>query len=309
MTNYKIINLIFFLLFLVQINNSFSFFDDHRAAAPGPLFSVSTNLAEARTLSLSQFSSYTYAEGDDQWKKFLLNYNQLAYSLKNDLCFILTIHYQFSKIFNKSLFELTRETGLLRVSPKIEFALYEKKKNDKDRFVFSLVTGVELPTLNLVKKVSFFDPISGKLILSNEVKSDQNPELGIILRAYADFLDPNWYSYVIGGITIGLEHQEIKAGNYFFCNFGFGPIIKNSHDANLTILTEFNIDFIGHNGRAGIINVNSGLEDIFAGVTAFYSYKNLAFQAGFQVPLLENLFDNQALNSKFRIGAYFSFTF
>lgn len=311
MNVFKLIN---FLFFVVLISPLFCFcFRKREPLEPMPLFSESTLLGEKGDLLISQFSSYIKLEDNNkQWEKLFLNNNEVAYCLTDNMVLVFTVFYKFDKFLTNDPLKIRTENGFLTFIPRMEFALY-KKKSKKEHFTLSFAIGLNLQTLHLGTKTKYLKLNKDFIDLNNKVfenkKLSEDPSLGVLFHLYADYLSTKWYGYVTGGTLTSIKYKNLKAGNRFFCNFGFGPVITHSEDLYFSILAEFNTEFIGCDTKQNLVDFNSGSESVFAGLTTFYSYKNLTLQLGFQVPLIENLFDQTSLASKFRIAAYLALAF
>lgn len=262
---------------------------------PTPLFTEGLNFVPKNMFVINGNLVYADLERDGNREHDYLPYVRFYYGIAKRLTFILTLPFADIKAFTKNPDIIARYKGILNSLARFSYPIYARIKDGKS-FIATILFGMELPTLNVKQDIKF---TNGEVVPLNAFPRNTvlAPALGIILRGFASYIS-DWYAYVsIGGIK-KIKYKNIKQGDLFTCNFGFGPIIKKTDISTFTIMAEFNFYHVKRNKLNGLIDPATGREAVFGGLSLCYSYKNLLFQVGAQFPIFENLLGNQKFDTK-----------
>jgi hypothetical protein len=110
--------------------------------------------------------------------------------------------------------------------------------------------------------------------------------------------DASWYPFVSAGAQITTKSQNGKVGNQFLYQCGLSKNIRAQQDKYIFNLT-FELD--GYckqkNIESGIINPNSGGQQILFGPSCWFSTSHCIFQAGISWVVYQHLFGIQSKNN------------
>ena len=108
----------------------------------------------------------------------------------------------------------------------------------------------------------------------------------------------DWYSFAsMGGVITTHAGHRGKIGNSFFYQGGVGHNLGRYSDKIMMLLLEVDGVRSTRDIICDDIDLDSGGNIVYLGPAFYYSNENTIFQAGFQIPVIQNLKGVQAKNS------------
>lgn len=123
---------------------------------------------------------------------------------------------------------------------------------------------------------------------------------GIVLGATYNHMDALWYYYGDIGLYFRTRNQpNVKSPPLFIYQAGFGANIGNPGGTILAWLVECSGTYSGRDKHNGIIDCNSGGNQILFGPTVYLATERTSVHVGGYLPVVQNLFGNQRKDSYF----------
>jgi len=213
---------------------------------------------------------------------------EILYGLRDDLSIILAF-----PIAAKSKYGDHSSSGMSDIVVQMEYAVYGNHKPTYTNQI-SLVGSVALPS-------------------GNECK---NPSIGFgsptfFLGFVFEHLATEWYGYTsYGGLITTKNGTEIKAGNQFLYQAGFGRNIAYAPNRWTCMwLVEFSGNYQKKAKLNGCTEDNSGSNSILVGPALWFSTNRFIIEAGAAPFVYQNLFGCGQLRSSCFISVYTAFRF
>lgn len=119
----------------------------------------------------------------------------------------------------------------------------------------------------------------------------------------------DWYSFTsMGGLVTTRAGHRGKIGDSFFYQAGVGHNLGRYCDKIMMLLVELDGVRTTRDILCDAIDLNSGGNIVYVGPAFYYSNEDAIFQAGFQIPVIQNLKGVQAKNS-FLVSVSFAHKF
>lgn len=243
---------------------------------PGPLIGFGQNMLDKRDLQLFcyiyDFSGYN--------KNFTTIMPALLYGIKDN--FSLLIELPIAENF-----EIGDQTfsGLQDLLVQLEYAVFDQIKHDSTNQI-TLVGNVTFPT-------GLDEGIHQQNFGS---ASFQAPTF--FLGTTISHMDPSWYPFISAGAQITTKSQSGKIGNQFLYQCGLSKNIKSQTDQYIfNIAVELDGYYKQKNVESGVVNPNSGGQQILFGPTCWFSTPHAIFQAGISWVVYQHLFGVQTKNN------------
>lgn len=254
---------------------------------PGPLISFGQNMLDQKDL---QFFCYTYdLVGED--KNLTSIIPELLYGIADNFSV-------FVQLPIASVFQVKDESyqGLQDIKAQLEYAVVDQMSYDKINQI-TLVGNVTFPTG------------SNPSIHQQNFGSFSYHAPTFFLGMTMSHTDTVWYPFVSVGAQITTTGQGVKLGNQFLYQAGLNRnILFVPEKYMFNLMLEFDGTYKEKNQTNGIIDPNSGGNQILLGPSCYFSTQRFIFQAGVSWIIYESLHGIQNKNN-FLLGIDVAYKF
>lgn len=248
---------------------------------PSPLFSFGQNIVDKG--DKIGYVSPIFLAGHDQ-KRFFYNEIYFLYGITDRLSIFGLLPVP---VINKQ--DGIRISGFGDIIVQMEYAFLDKR-TDTSILQATIVGSIYFPTgimqTDETNIISVHAPFTG------------NGATSFFMGTTLSRTAIDWYSFAsMGGlITMHAGHRG-KIGNSFFYQAGIGHNLGRYCDKIMMLLLEIDGVWSGKDIICNEVDFNSGGNIIYVGPVFYYSNEDTIFQAGFQIPAIQNLKGDQAKNS------------
>lgn len=239
---------------------------------PGPLVSFGQNMVDKGDIQL--FCYIDNLQGCD--KEFVSVIPTILHGFKDNF----SIYVQLPILAKMHQNDMTFH-GVQDILMQLEWAFYDKTTIDTTHQM-SIVGNVTLPTGGDASAT--FSPIAHG--------SFGAPTFFIGLTA--DYFNPRWYPFVSAGAKLTTTNQRSQAGNQFLYQCGLSRNICYKADGYIfNWMVEFDGIYKRRNITSGVIDVNSGGNQILLGPSLWFSTPHFSIQGGISWFVYQHLFGEQ----------------
>ena len=243
---------------------------------PGPLLSFGQNMLDQHNLQFFCYSTDLVGEN----KNLTSIIPEFLYGIRDN----------FSVLFELPIacaFQVNDETyqGLQDILVQFEYAVVDKISYDTTTQV-TLVGNVTFPTG------------SEPSIHQQNFGSFNFHAMTFFLGTTISHMNTKWYPFVSLGTQITTKGQDTKLGNQILYQAGLNRNISSAPDKYIfNIMLEFDGTFKEKNENSGVIDHNSGGNQILLGPSCWFSTEHFTFQAGVSWVVYQNLNGTQNKNN------------
>ncbi len=182
-----------------------------------------------------------------------------------------------------------RNSGFGDIIVQMEYALFDKR-TDASITQSTIVGSIYLPSgimqTDEADTISVHAPFTG------------NGAVSFFLGGTLSHTTIDWYCFSsIGGLITRHAGQRGKIGNSFLYQTGIGHNLGRYNDKIVMFLLEIDGVWSAKDIICDEVDFNSGGNIVYIGPVFYYANENTIFQAGFQIPAIQNLKGIQAKNS------------
>jgi len=243
---------------------------------PGPLVSFGQNMVDKGDLQL--FSFIDDFVGCDQ--KTVSIIPTLLYGFRDNFSL-----YVQMPILAKYSMENKKLSGLQDLLVQLEYAFYDQM-TERTTNQMSIVGNITLPTGSVPSSVA---SLRG------------HGSFGVptfFIGFTADHFSTAWYTFVSTGIKVIPEHKKTKLGDWFFYQCGLSKNVYSQADYYIINLTlEFDGIYKQQSRNCGLIDPNSGGNQILFGPSLWFSTPHFSLQAGISGVVYQHLHGKQHKNN------------
>lgn len=248
---------------------------------PSPLFSFGQNIVDQG--DKIGYISPIFLAGDDT-KRFFYNEFYFLYGITDRLSIFGLLP---APVINKQ--NGVRVSGLGDIILQLEYSILDKR-TETSMTQATIVGSMYLPTgimqTDETDIISVHAPFTG------------NGSISFFLGGTLSHTTIDWYSFAsMGGLITTHAGHRGKIGNSFFYQAGIGHNLGRYCDKIMMLILEIDGIRSGHDIICDDIDLDSGGNIVYVGPTFYYSNVDTIFQAGFQIPVIQNLKGVQAKNS------------
>jgi hypothetical protein len=251
---------------------------------PGPMFGFGQNIIDQYSGLAVAYPFVIFGKN----KVFAELAPEIIYGLRDDLSILLAFPTAL-----KVTYDGHHSSGSLDTVLQVEYAPYAQHKQTETNQI-SFVGSMFFPT-------------------GDECK---NPPTGFgspsfFLGVIGLHLATEWYAYTSYGVLLPTKSNNIKPGNHFLYQAGFGKnIAYKSEKWTLMWMLEMNGTYEQRTKTNGVIDNNSGDNTVILGPSLWFSTNRFVLEAGVAPVISQHFFGNQTvLKSTVTFSLYTGFRF
>ncbi len=248
---------------------------------PSPLFSFGQNIVDKG--DKIGYVNPIFLTGHDK-KRFFYNELYFLYGLTDSLSIFGLLP---APVISKQ--DNVRNSGFGDIIVQMEYALFDKR-TETSIMQSTIVGSIYLPTG--IMQTDETD------IISAHAPFTGNGATSFFLGTTLSRTTTDWYSFgSIGGLITRHAGHRGKIGNSFFYQAGIGHNLGRYCDKVMLLLLEIDGVWSGKDIICDEADFNSGGNIVYVGPVFYYANENTIIQAGFQMPIIQNLNGVQPKNS------------
>lgn len=248
---------------------------------PSPLFSFGQNIVDQG--DKIGYLNPIFLAGHNK-KRFFYNEIYFLYGLTDRLSIFGLLP---APVISKQ--DSVRNSGFGDIIIQMEYALFDKR-TDTAITQSTIVGSIYLPTG--IMQTDEAD------IISAHAPFTGNGAVSFFLGGTFSRTTIDWYSFgSVGGLITRRAGERGKIGNSFYYQGGLGHNLGRYDDKIMMLLFEIDGVWSGKDILCDEVDFNSGGNIVYFGPVFYYANENTIFQAGFQIPVIQNLNGVQPKNS------------